>query len=114
MAKLNLESAFKHILVNKDQWDLLGFTLKCENKNGHLQTLYYVNTCLIFGLQSVPELFDMYVRGLEYITFKNGSTFVCHDLDDSFTVAKDQYTKSQELVYNVKNMHRTWIQCTNK
>lgn len=89
MAKLDLESAFKQILVKPSQWELLGFTLKFLDNMGVEQLFYYMYTCLPFGLRSAPKLFDCYAQGLEYIMIKNGVTSVCHYLDDSFTVSSD-------------------------
>ena len=97
MAKVDLESAFKHILVRKDQWDLLGFSFNSVDNFGIDKTLYYMSTCLPFGLRSSPKLFDLYATGLEYIMYKNGVSFVCHYLDDSFTVSIDKQTCTNNL-----------------
>lgn len=97
MAKLDLESAFKHVLVKKEQWEVLGFTLKDICENGLEKLRYYMCTCLPFGLRSSPKLFDIYAQGLEYIMLKNGVTYVCHYADDSFTVSHDYATCKRNL-----------------
>jgi hypothetical protein len=86
MAKIDLEAAFKHILVKRDQWELLGFTVKYKYDNVE-KLLYYMCNTLPFGLRSSPKLFDLYAEGLEYIFYKNGVSYVCHYLDDSLTVS---------------------------
>ena len=92
MAKVDLESAFKHIIVKKEQWDLLGFSMKCKNAGGHIERKFYMCTCLPFRLSSAPKLFDMYAESMEYIMYSNCVTFVCHYLDDSFVVANKHDT----------------------
>ena len=47
MAKVDLKSAFRMVPVHPTDWHLLG-----------LRDNYYIDTCLPFGLQSAPFLFN--------------------------------------------------------
>jgi predicted Zn-ribbon and HTH transcriptional regulator len=94
LAKLDIESAFKHIIVKYEQCDLLGFTLKDKHTD---QLLYYISTCLPFGLRSSPKLFDQYAEGMEYIMYKNGVSQVFHYLDDYLTLSSDIETCQSNL-----------------
>ena len=56
LAKLDLEDAYKHILVRPQDWDLLGSTWLETDKNGVGHIVYYVDTVLPFGLRSAPKI----------------------------------------------------------
>lgn len=105
IAKLDLASAFKHILVKKDQWKYLGFTMADKCMDGSKKLRFYLSTCLAFGLRSSPKLFDMYAQGLEYIFYKNGVSHVYHYLDDNFTISSDYSTckNNISIMVNVCN-----------
>ena len=60
MAKLDLENAFKHVLVDKRDWHMLGFSW--PDSNGRTQ--YFFSKVLNFGLRSAPFLFDMFAEAL--------------------------------------------------
>lgn len=51
-----LSFAFRHILVNKRNWELLGCTWPVEH-NGQMKTAYFLDMFLPFGLRSSPVLF---------------------------------------------------------
>ena len=60
MAKMDLENAFKHVLVDSRDWHLLGFSW--PNSNGCNR--YYFSKVLNFGLRSAPYLFDIFAAAL--------------------------------------------------
>ena len=60
MSKLDLSDAFRHILVRREDWELLGSTWQVDI-NGTLTTAYFVDALLPFGLRSSPALFLKYV-----------------------------------------------------
>ena len=80
MAKLDLEDAYRHVLVHPEDWDLLGFSI---TNNGITQ--YYVECTLPFGLRSAPKLFNDVADALAFIMRKKGASYVEHYLDDFFT-----------------------------
>ena len=80
MAKLDLEDAYKHIVVRPADWDLLGSTWKINSNK-----VYFVDTVLPFGLKSAPKLFNLFADALEYSMKKQGCSIVTHYLDDFFT-----------------------------
>ena len=84
LGKIDLSSAYKHILVRREDWELLGLSVT-QSKNGVLRTEYYVQTVLPFGLRSSSYLFNMYADALEYCMVKNGVTHVHHYVDDYVT-----------------------------
>ena len=49
LSKIDLQDTFRLILVHPSQWNLLGICWK---------TRFYVDTCVPFGLRSVPYLFN--------------------------------------------------------
>jgi hypothetical protein len=105
MSKIDLCSAFKHILVKQDQWELLGFKFDNKDNCGNLKTNFYMSSVMVFGLRSAPKLYDKYAQGLEYIMLKHGVSYVCHYLDDSFTVASDMKTCSNNLHIMLNTCH---------
>jgi len=81
MSKLDLQDAFKHVVVNPNDWHLLGSSWR--SIDGTVQ--YYVDLVLPFGLRSSPYLFDQFATGLEFIMNCKGVSIVEHYLDDFFT-----------------------------
>ena len=59
MAKVDLKSAFRTVLVQQQDWELLGMKWN---------EAYYVNTCLPFGLRSAPYLFNQFAEALDPTT----------------------------------------------
>jgi hypothetical protein len=86
MAKLDLEDAFKFILVHKDDWELLGTTWERHNNDGTHTKEYYVDVVLPFGSKSSPRLFNNFACALEYIMYNHNVSDVIHYMDDYFTV----------------------------
>ena len=85
LAKLDLADAFKHIMVRKEDWELLGTVWYKPDQYGNLVKQYYIDLVLPFGLRSSPKLFDNFVVALEYIMLQTGVTHVFHYLDDFIT-----------------------------
>jgi len=85
MAKLDLEDAFKHIVVRPEDWDLLGSTLEVSDPSGRVTTQYFVDMVLPFGMRSSPKKFCEFADGLRYIMIKKGVTDVENYVDDFFT-----------------------------
>ena len=52
MAKLDFESAFAHMLVRPQDWELLGSSHWFTDSEEHSTRCYFVNTVLPFGLRS--------------------------------------------------------------
>ena len=77
LAKSDLRSAFNSITVNPKFWHKLGF---------EWQGMFYASACLPFGLRSSPALFDIFARGLEFMSISRGmSPGSIHYLDDTLT-----------------------------
>lgn len=84
MAKLDLSDAYRHILVQPDNWLLLGFTWPIS-VDGHLRTGYFFDMFLPFGAWSAPALFLQYTDALAFVMADRGSSVIWHYLDDFFT-----------------------------
>ena len=78
LAKLDLEDAFKGIVVWPEDWDLLGSVWYPDGDHSNKQ--YYVHMVLQFGLRSSPRRFNEFADALEYIMKQDGVTDVCHYL----------------------------------
>ena len=78
LAKTDIESAFRLILIHPDDYELLGMCW--EGK-------YYYDKVLPFGLRSAPSIFNRLSDALEWILLhKCNISFVCHILDDFFLI----------------------------
>lgn len=88
IAKIDLCDAYKHILVRREDWELLGLSVTQYN-SGVRRTEHYIPTVLQFGLRSAPFLFNKYADALEYCMLKNGVTHVQHYVDDYITYDSD-------------------------
>ena len=76
MAKVDLKSAFCMVPVHPADWELLGM---------YWRGMFYVNTCLPFGLRSAPFLFNKVATALERILQHNYAIpHLIHYLDDYF------------------------------
>jgi hypothetical protein len=73
MAKIDLKAAFRMVPIAAEEWDLLGL---------HWKGMYYVDTCLPFGLRSAPYLFNQFASALHWIMATNYAADVIHYLDD--------------------------------
>lgn len=83
MAKLDLQDAYKHVMVHPLDWDLLGSTITRDGRTSH-----YVDTSLPFGLKSAPKIFNEVADMLAYMMTEKGASFVDHYLDDYFTLGQ--------------------------
>jgi len=84
MSKLDLSDAFRHILVRREDWELLGSTWPIDI-NGTVTTAYFVDAFLPFGLRSSPALFLKYVDILSFTMRDRGARPVWNYLDDFWT-----------------------------
>ena len=76
MAKVDLKSAFRMVLVHPADWELLRM---------YRRGMFYVDTCLPFGLHSAPFLFNEVATALEWILQHNYAIpHLIHYLDDYF------------------------------
>ena len=85
MSKLDLEDAYKHILVRQTDQELLGSIWTHIDANGNHIKKYYIDRVLPFGLKSAPRLFNMFADVLQCIMEQKGASSVAHYLDDYFT-----------------------------
>lgn len=89
LSKLDLESAFHHIPVRREDFELLGSTFYRFNPvtNSYVKE-YYFDTVLQFGGRSSPKLFDDFALASQYIMLLNGATYTKHYLDDYITMGE--------------------------
>ena len=73
MSKLDLSDAFRHILVRREDWELLGSTWQVDI-NDTTTTAYFVDAFLPFGLRSSPALFLKYVDILSFTIQDRGAS----------------------------------------
>ena len=85
MSKLDLSDAFRHILVDPRDWELLGSTWPIVTSDGCTQTGYFFDMFLPFGLRSSPALFLKFIDGLRYVMAERGATPLWNYLDDFWT-----------------------------
>ena len=84
MAKLDLENAFKHVLVDERDWHLLGFSW--PDSAGRNQ--FYFSKVLNFGLRSAPFLFDLFADALlEFMHHVGVPHRVVRYVDDFIVIA---------------------------
>ena len=77
LCKIDLKDSFRFIPVHLSRWNLLGICWK---------TRFYVDTCLPFGLRSVPYLFNLLSEAIYWILVNKYSVcHVLHYLDDFHT-----------------------------
>ena len=84
MAKLDLADAFKHIMVQPDDWPLLCSSCNTVQADGSVLRQYYVDLFLPFGLHSSPATFNHYADALEFAMQANNMKDFLHYLDDYF------------------------------
>ena len=85
MSKLDLSDAFRHILVEPRDWELLGSTWPIVLPDGSTQTACFLDMFLPFGLHSSPALFLKFLSGLRYVMAQRGATPLWNYLDDFWT-----------------------------
>jgi hypothetical protein len=81
MSKIDLQDAYKSILVRPEDYHYLGSSWTDDAGN----TVYYLDHVLPFGMRSSANLFDLFATGLEFAMHLHGCTNVIHYLDDYFT-----------------------------
>ena len=86
MAKLDLESAFSHILVRPQHWELMWSSDWFTDSVGHSTRCNFVNTVLPFGLRSSPKCFTDFVHASKLMMEYQGVSYVNQYFDDYVTV----------------------------
>ena len=81
LTKLDLESAYRIVLVPPDDQHLLGMEWQGE---------WYVDTAFPFGLRSAPKIFNALADGLMWIMGHNGIEWAIHYLDDYLFLGSQQ------------------------
>lgn len=108
MSKLDLSDAFRHILVDPRDWELLGSTWPILMPDGSTHTGYFFDMFLPFGLRSSPALFLKFVSGLRYVMAQRGAAPLWNYLDDFWTCGPP--APSDSCFHNLDIMLRT---CTD-
>ena len=81
MAKIDLKNAFRLIPVRPQDWKLLGIKWRDQ---------FYIDTCLPFGLQSAPFLFNQLADAIHWsLQHNHGVRHVFHYLDFFTTGSPD-------------------------
>ena len=101
MAKLDLADAFKHIMVQPDDWPLLCSSWDTVQADGSVLRQYYVDLFLPFGLHSSPAIFNHYADVLEFAMWANSMWDLLHYLDDYFTAGP---ADTGECQHNIDTM----------
>ena len=85
MAKMDLENAFKHVMVHPQDWHLMGFTWPDSSGSDR----YYFSKVLDFGLRSAPYLFDIFAAALLDFMYARGlpEKHVVRYVDDFIVMA---------------------------
>ena len=92
MAKVDLQSAYTHVLVNPKFWRFLGFHL--DTPSGRE---YYIETSLPFGLRSSCRLFSEFSGIVSWIAHRRGIQQLFYLLDDFVIVADSQESCQRQL-----------------
>ena len=106
MAKLDLANAFKHILVQPEDWPLLCSSWDMVQADGSVLRQYYVDLFLPFGLRSSPAIFNHYTDVLEFAMQANGMQDLLHYLDDYFMAGPADTGECQNNIGNMVQVCR--------
>ena len=106
MAKVDMEDAYKHIVVNPNSWHLLGSCYDHVQPDGSRMTKYYCDMVLPFGCKSSAALFNCFANGLEYIVTNQGVKDYIHYLDDAFMCASPNSTQCQKNLDKVLKLYK--------
>ena len=89
LAKLDLASAFQHIPVRSQDFELLGYTMSRLDPTTHkLVKEYYYDTVLQFGARSSPKLFNDFASAAKHMMHYKGASYAENYLDDYITMGK--------------------------
>ncbi len=100
LTKIDLKSAFNHIVVRPDQWHFLGMHLADENGERGL----YFDATLPFGLRSSPRIFNEFTKAIRYLAKQEeGIEDLFGYLDDFFLVGETEQSCADQL-RRVKSM----------
>ena len=88
LAKIDIRSAFRLLPVHAADRHLLGVQWKGA---------VFIDTCLPFGLRSVPKLFNTLADLLAWIMRQHGVQPLLHYLDDFLTVGPPNFNRTLTL-----------------
>ena len=92
MGKIDIKSAFRLLIVNPADFDLLGI---------EFQGLYYVEKNLPMGLAQSCNLFEKFARFLQWVVeFRSGLHSVDHYLDDFIFMGSEHSDDCAKLMEN--------------
>lgn len=100
MSKIDLQDAYKSIVVRPADWHLLGSSWTDDLGN----IWYFIDHVLPFGLRSSAMLFNLFASALEMFILNEGCSSCIHYLDDYFTVGKEgteECSKNLEVMLKV-------------
>jgi hypothetical protein len=88
--KVDLQSAYRHIRLHPDDWELLGM---------RIGDLFYVDCFLPFGAASAPRIFNTFADALAFIARRHfpAGVQVWHYLDDYLFFAPSQQAAAAAL-----------------
>ena len=85
MDQLDIADAFRHILVRKEDWELLSTVFE-KIEHGTVIKQYYFDVVLPFGLRSSPKLISDFADALQHIMLSRGVSECFHYMDDYITM----------------------------
>jgi len=95
LAKVDIEHAYRNILVNRDDRLLLGMRWKEK---------LYLHIALPFGLRSAPKFFSGVADAMEWILIKAGASACMYYLDDFLTLGhaeSDECKQNLDLIMRI-------------
>ena len=95
LAKIDIKHAFRLLPVHPADRHLLAMRWRHQ---------IFINTCLPFGLHSVPKLFNVLADLLSWILEQQGVTPLLHYLDDFLLIAPPQSSSCQHNLCVVKQV----------
>lgn len=100
LAKINVKSAYRNILVHRDDRWLMGM---CWDE------ALLLDTTLPFGLWSAPKIFTAVADAVEWIVRQQGVQFVIHYLDDFLVMGPRTHRNAWQLCPYSKGPSAGWV-----
>lgn len=98
MAKVDIKSAFRLLIVNPADFDLLGI---------YFEGQFYIDKCLPMGCAISCSLFEKFATFLHWAVEKaSGTSMLDHYLDDFFFVGQEGTENCLNLMNNFQNLCR--------
>lgn len=79
VAKVDLKSAYRHVAIHPENWELYGFEWNGE---------YWIDRQLCFGLNFAPWVFTQFTDALVWLAKKRGIRWIIGYIDDFLIVAE--------------------------